>query len=82
MGRHESFTGPHATQRLGMAALKHNFYIYQNQIKNNLLYSRYYAEACNELRGLSLWLRAWTTQLRSPKKYRSGGESLATLCII
>ena len=34
-----------------------------NQIKSSL-YSQYYAEACNELRGPSPWLNAWATQLR------------------
>ena len=36
----------------------------QNQTKSSL-YSRYYAEACNELRGPSPRLSAWATQLRS-----------------
>ena len=35
----------------------------KNQIKSSL-YSPYYAEACNELRGPSPRLRAWATQLR------------------
>ena len=35
----------------------------QNQIKSSL-YSPYYAEACNELRGPSPRLSAWATQLR------------------
>ena len=35
----------------------------QNQIKSSL-YSSYYAEACNELRGPSPRLSAWATQLR------------------
>ena len=36
---------------------------YQIKIKSSL-YSPYYAEACNELRGPSPRLRAWATQLR------------------
>ena len=36
---------------------------HQNQIKSSL-YSRYYAEACNEWRGPSPRLSAWATQLR------------------
>ena len=45
-----------------------------------LLYSLYYyAEACNEFAGpITASLRQKATQLLS-KKYRSGGESLATL---
>ena len=35
----------------------------KNQIKSSL-YSPYYAEACNELRGPSPRLSAWATQLR------------------
>ena len=35
----------------------------QNQIKSSL-YSRYYAEPCNELRGPSPRLSTWATQLR------------------
>ena len=35
----------------------------KNQIKSSL-YSSYYAEACNELRGPSPRLSAWATQLR------------------
>ena len=35
----------------------------QNQIKSSL-YSPYYGEACNELRGPSPRLSAWATQLR------------------
>ena len=38
------------------------------------LYWLYYAEACNEWRGLSPRVSAWATQLRS-----SGGEPLATV---
>ena len=37
--------------------------VHQNQIKSSL-YSPYYAEACNELRGPSPRLSAWATQLR------------------
>ena len=35
-----------------------------NQKIKSLLYSLYYAEACNELRGPSPRLSAWATQLR------------------
>ena len=35
----------------------------ESKIKSSL-YSRYYAEACNEWRGSSLRLSAWATQLR------------------
>ena len=40
-----------------------NYAFHQIKIKSSL-YLRYYAEACNELRGPSLWLSAWATQLR------------------
>ena len=48
----------------------------QRKIESSL-YSRYYAEACSEvhLHGLTLGNTA-------PKKHRSGGEPLATLCPI
>ena len=41
------------------------YFVYptSNQIKSSL-YSRYYAKACNELRGPSPRLSAWATQLR------------------
>ena len=38
--------------------------INQNQKIKSSLHSPYYAEACNELRGPSPRLSAWTTQLR------------------
>ena len=40
-----------------------NYAFHQIKIKSSL-YLRYYAEACNELRGPSPWLSAWATQLR------------------
>ena len=49
--------------------------ICKNQVKSSL-YSPYYAEACNELRGPSPRLSAWSTQYTSPKKRRNDGESL------
>ena len=55
------------------------------QIKSSL-YSPYYAEACNELRGPSPRLSAWATQLRKnvatmtiePQTYRTDSMRLAT----
>ena len=44
------------------------------------LYSRYYAEACNEWRGTSPRLYKYNNT--SSKKPRSGGEPLTTLCPI
>ena len=40
-----------------------NYAFHQIKIKSSF-YSRYYAEACNELRGPSPRLSAWATQLR------------------
>ena len=40
-----------------------NYAFHQIKIKSSL-YLRYYAEACNELRGPSPWLSAWATQLQ------------------
>ena len=47
--------------------------VVQKQIKS-LLYSRYYAEACNEWRGPSTRLSARATQ-----KLRNGGKQVATV---
>ena len=50
------------------------------RVIKSLVYSLYYAEACNEFAGpISASLRLRATQILS-KKYRSGGEPLATLC--
>ena len=48
---------------LHASAQHHEYREDQNQIKSSL-YSPYYAEACNELRGPSPRLSAWATQLR------------------
>ena len=48
----------------------------QIKIKSSL-YSRYYAEACNEWWPISA---AWRLGNTAPKKRRNGGEPLATLC--
>ena len=45
----------------------------------SLLYSRYYALACNEWWGSSLRLSAWAIHA-APKIRRKGGEPLRTLC--
>ena len=50
-----------------------------NQKIKSSLYWKYYSEARYEWWDPSPRLGAWATQLRNPKKYRSGGESLATL---
>ena len=44
-------------------AMSTELILYENQIKSSL-YSSYYVEACNELRGPSPRLSAWATQLR------------------
>ena len=65
---------------LSCAPLPTNHILKSNS--NLLLYSLYYAEACNEFAGpISASLRLWATQLLS-KKCCSGGEPLATLCLI
>ena len=48
------------------------------EIKSSL-YSRYYAEACNEWRAISVALRLGST---AKKKHRGGGKTLATPCLI
>ena len=56
---------PYCTTPTSPSPTDLNFFVffYQNQIKSSL-YSPYYAEACNELRGPSPRLSAWATQLR------------------
>ena len=48
-----------------------------------LLYSPYYAQACNELRGPSSQLSTWATQLRTPEKtsqrWQAVGDSVSDL---
>ena len=54
----------------------------QNLKSNHLLYSLYYVEACNALKGPnSAPLLLQATQLLL-KKCRCGGEPLSTLCLI
>ena len=67
---------------------EYDFIVIQNtnddhhKIKSNLsLYSLYYVQACIESAGPSPRYCAQATQLL-PKKCRSGGEQLATLCPI
>ena len=72
---------PHNIEDITLA--KPNVVIIVIGIKSNLLlYSLYYAEACNELAGsISAQLRLPETQLFS-KKCRSGRKPLATLSSI
>ena len=67
-----------------MPSLDTNYVTPRSEVfdKSNLLfYSLYYAEAYNELAGPSPRYCARASRLLS-KKYRSGGEPLATLCPI